>query len=91
MTRRVKCPAGSWTVLINNFASRMPGSWTIEFHGQEEVSGTVRESRGFLPFGIGMSSGERELTGRMTFERYWSNASYRLEVKPNSDLEAKFL
>lgn len=91
MSKAVECPSGCWTVLINNFASRMPASWTIEFSGQGEVSGKVRESRGFFPFGIAMTSNERELSAQMFFERYWSNASYKLEVFPDHDLEVRFL
>ncbi len=90
MPQIIQCPSGRWTVLINNVASRMPAHWTIAFSGPDEVSGRVRESRGFLPFGIAMTSAERELSTEMSFDRYWINASYRLEIWPDYDLEARF-
>lgn len=91
MSKTIKCPSGQWMVLINNIASRMPASWTVAFSGEGEISGKARESRGFLPFGFAMSSTERELDSQMSFQRYWSNASYKLEICPDHDLEARFL
>lgn len=93
MGKIVKCPAGQWTTLINNLASGMPAHWTLDLKTTAggAVSGKARESRSFLPLGLAMSpSAETELSPSMSFHRYWTNASYRLEIYPDGDLEAHF-
>lgn len=87
--RKVKCPGGTWTVLMNCIASGMPADWRVTFSGGE-VKGLYRESRGFLPLGIAMGppvEGPLEPTKR--YYRGWFDASYRLEVCPETDLEAE--
>jgi hypothetical protein len=92
MGKVIRCPKGQWTTLINNTASRMPATWTVDFRSPDgQIAGRVREARSFLPLGLAMKSdGESPLRPAMSFERYWTNASYRLEVCPDSDLEAHF-
>ena len=91
MGKVVKCPAGQWTRLIDNFASGMPAGWTIDFTSQGELGGVARESRSFLPLGLALTSdAEIPLQASMDFQRYWTNASYRLEVRPTQDTEATF-
>lgn len=92
MAKVIKCPSGKWTRLVDNLASGMPATWTIDFSAPSgEVSGKARQFRSFLPLGIGLSlAGEDSLRPRMEFQRYWSNASYRLEVCPDQDVVATF-
>lgn len=87
--KEIACPAGDWTVLQKSMAAGMPASWTVALEG-EEPSGAYRVYRSFLPFGIGFGEPETgQLQPTMSFQRGWFDASFKLEIQPDSDLQAR--
>ncbi len=87
--KMIDCPAGKWTTLTRSMAAGMPASYPVRLEG-EEVAGTYRVYRSYLPFGIGFGEPETGELGRhMEFARGWFDASFKVEIKPESDITAK--
>ena len=90
-TKRLECPRGVWTVLIWNFGTGMPATWTMTFLPKEAqpVSGAYIERRAFWIFPEAPVEGQLEQ--RMSFHRKWINAYYSLRVRPDVDLVAEIV
>lgn len=87
--KSIDCPAGEWTTLTRSIAAGMPAFYQVQLEG-EEVAGTFRVYRSFLPFGLGFGQPETgELNPHMEFHRGWFDASFKVEINPNSALRAK--
>lgn len=69
-------------------ASGMPRTYKFRFEG-EIIAGEFRVLRSMLPFGLGFGEPEAgSLRERMSFDQGWFDVSYKLEIRPESDLTA---
>ena len=84
--KEVACTAGQWNTVIFNYATGMPASWTLSFEtpNGDPVGGTYREQRALWIIPQGAKTGP--LAPEMVFSRYWINAFYSLEVRPDTDV-----
>ncbi|MFO8183607.1 MAG: hypothetical protein R6U39_05480 [Candidatus Aegiribacteria sp.] len=92
MNRRstVECPAGKWTTIISGFGIGASRTYTVAFIPKydEDVSGRYEENRYMLILPRKSSSGR--LVPLMKFCRDRADTFYRVRVRPEDDIRARF-
>ena len=88
-TKKTVCPKNEWTMLISNYFVQMPVSRRIKFVTEtgEPIDGIYSEKRSAWIFPQKPTEGKLE--AEMTFDRYWINTFYSLQICPTVDLIAE--
>lgn len=86
----VECPAGKWTTIISSFSIGASRKYTVAFipESDEDVSGRYEEKRYKYILPGKPSSGR--LVSLMEFRRDRSDTFYRVRVRPEADIRARF-
>ena len=87
--KKIVCPKNEWTMIISNAFVQMPVSKRVKFVSEsgESVDGIYSEKRFLWVFP--QAPVEGKLQSEMTFDRYWINTFYSVQVCPTVDLIAE--
>lgn len=96
MSDEVVCPADEWTELIENVAAGMPAGFDLYIRSDSgHIEGTLRITKGFLPFGIAANVQELPVRigsvarGKFQVERGWLDSSFKVEYRPTATSHVK--
>ena len=79
-----------WTVITSSVAAGMPAFFPVRL--KPKVEGEFRLFRSILPFGLAFRSPETgPLAAKMEFARNWTDASFKVEIRPEQATTVEFI